>query len=529
MPLVSRKMHHSSLIKVFMVAITTTAFVARVFVFAVVVVVFLNGRYCYASCGAAVSATTAMSVSTTTPTGIATTTKTRAFSASSLSPHILCVGLAAVDFVATCNHFPQPDEKMRSTALQIQGGGNAANTACAIARLLSTHSQSDNNKSNHSSSNRSTTGSSLVTAVGDDANGDLILQELRDCFHVNVNHVERYPGNSPFSYILSAPVTVRDKNSRNNDNDKTENTRTIIHQPSSGDMSMEFVQSLSPLDHQTYTAVHFDVRYPTAAAVLGKRCVVANIPYSVDVERPRPGLLELLQQASVVICASTYCRQIVAASRNHNNQMNDPDNDNGSQGSAEQLLRQVMQEQAPKAVLAIQTMGGKGSFLIRLGQQEHANDKAPMKDGVVCLHNNKDRSKKHNNASNHPVVTVKDNVMYCPTFVGCNVVDTTGAGDAFQGGFLAALWAFASWRRYHNDDPDDDKRDPNSPLVPVEVPTDPTVLAHCLRVGTRVAARKIEHAGARSGLPSMADDEFIQAEMEALLHIAKSGTPEYCT
>jgi hypothetical protein len=55
-------------------------------------------------------------------------------------PRILSFGIAAVDFVAVVDHFPEPDEKIRSSSLLIGGGGNAANSACGwrtIVKLIS--------------------------------------------------------------------------------------------------------------------------------------------------------------------------------------------------------------------------------------------------------------------------------------------------------------------------------------------------------------------------------------------------------
>jgi sugar/nucleoside kinase (ribokinase family) len=37
--------------------------------------------------------------------------------------------------LAAVAQYPQPDEKLRTTALEVQGGGNAANALTAAARL----------------------------------------------------------------------------------------------------------------------------------------------------------------------------------------------------------------------------------------------------------------------------------------------------------------------------------------------------------------------------------------------------------
>jgi sugar/nucleoside kinase (ribokinase family) len=302
-------------------------------------------------------------------------------------PHIMCVGLATIDFVATVDHFPEPDEKMRSSTLIIEGGGNAANTACAMGRLSQFVDVT------------------LVTGVGDDANGAQIVSSIQSD---NVQVLaEKYPGNSPFSYIINTNVNG-------------ENTRTSIHQPASGDMSLKFVENVSLDD---ITAVHFDSRYPTAAVALARRCVDLGIPYSVDVERPREGLLELLQGATVVICNSNYCNTILGQPSTINK-------DEIDFRTSAHRLRSVMLEQAPNALIAVVTLGSKGSCLINLKDELRTEDQTSITSTSV-------------DEMNGPTVSIQSNCLYCTAFPNVDVVDSTGAGDAFIGGFLTTLWVSA--------------------------------------------------------------------------------------
>ncbi len=363
----------------------------------------------------------------------------------SSKPHVMCFGLSSIDFVATVDHFPEPDEKMRSSSLIIEGGGNAANTACAMGRLSKFIDVT------------------LVTGIGEDANGKNIVESIEN--HGVKVLAERFPGNSPFSYILNTDF-------------QGDNTRTIVHQPASGDISMRFVEDLSLDD---VSAAHFDCRYPHAAVAMAKRCVDAGIPYSVDVERPRDGLLEILQGASVVICSSNYCSTVLGKPPPVNT------NDHGYHEFANHL-RTVVGEQAPNAIIAVVTLGSKGSCLITL--HETMVDKQNVTSYI--------------DDANAPVVTLRHHCLHCSPFPNIEVVDSTGAGDAFIGGFLTTLWAYT--QRHQKVQNGNSRKRPS---------TDLQGLTSALRVASFVAARKIRQPGARKGLP-LSDDSFISSEFGSL-------------
>lgn len=352
-------------------------------------------------------------------------------------PKILCCGISTLDTIATLDEFPSPDAKVRSKTLHNYGGGNAANTAVAISRLGRMKVD-------------------LLTAVGNDANGDTIIKELAE-ENVGVENVQRYNGDSPYSYIMVA-----------------KDTRTIIHQPASSELSVSYVEDT--VDLSEYSAVHFDVRHPEAAVYLSKKCRDMGIPYSVDVERPREGLIELLQGATVVICNSDYCSLALGLPK-----------DSGDEIEMVSRFQKVLKEQAPNAKIGVMTMGSSGSFLIQ-NKVEYGNN-----NEVAISKSTRDGS---------PQVLEKCSSLWCDIFSNCEVVDTTGAGDSFQGGFLSAFWTS---RHYHTCTPED--------------PYDRLFLAHALRIGTAVAAMKVQKTGARAGLPN-AEDRFLNDEFECMgLHM----------
>ena len=346
---------------------------------------------------------------------------------------LLCVGISTLDTIATIDTFPTPDAKLRSTSLTHAGGGNAANTAFCIATL-------------------GVMGVDLVTSIGTDGHGDMMMKELQDGgVGVHETTVERYEGNSAWSYIMVMDAT-----------------RTIVHQPQTKELSLDFVKQLKV---ENYRAAHFDVRHPEAAVFLSKECRDRGVHYSVDVERPREGLDEILEGASVVICNSNYCDLVLG-----------DDSKTMAEDIVVKRLRQVFQEQAPKAKFVVMTMGSRGSCLILLAQSEEDDDLSEEEEIILGNEGNGDECK------NEAQVIEKYGALWCKALKDCDVVDTTGAGDAFQGAFLTALWGH------------------NMLETAKLVPTRKIILAHAMRIASTVAGRKVEKSGARDGIRRVDDD-----------------------
>ncbi|KAF0923683.1 hypothetical protein E2562_006657 [Oryza meyeriana var. granulata] len=50
-------------------------------------------------------------------------------------PRPLQIGVVSTDYLATVASFPNPDDKIRSLMLKVQGGGNTSNALTTAARL----------------------------------------------------------------------------------------------------------------------------------------------------------------------------------------------------------------------------------------------------------------------------------------------------------------------------------------------------------------------------------------------------------
>ena len=170
------------------------------------------------------------------------------------------------------------------------------------------------------------------------------------------------------------------------------------------------------------------------------------------------------------------------------------------------------------------TLGEQGACLIRLGEScnnacemeyDHTQKKFIIDDTAY------DPGYDYRDTTCHPKVIEKYGALWCEAWKGCDIVDTTGAGDAFQGGFLVALWTHALSESLHTNNRNDESntsikrpisRESRHYLAPT---TDKMILARALRIGTSVAARKLEKLGAREGLPGR-DDPFLREEFKLL-------------
>ncbi|GJP47215.1 hypothetical protein CLOM_g6432 [Closterium sp. NIES-68] len=182
-----------------------------------------------------------------------------------------CGGLC-IDYLAAVTAFPHPDDKIRSTSLEVQGGGNVGNTLTAISRLgLSTR---------------------IFTKLADDLLGKAMIAELQadgvDTSHVIVGS----GGMSPSTYIIV---------------DQQTNTRTCIHTPGApalhpSELSAAAIASLL----SGATLAYFDGRLADTTIKICQQAVALGLPVLVDAEKPRDGLDELLAHATYVVVSEKF-------------------------------------------------------------------------------------------------------------------------------------------------------------------------------------------------------------------------------
>ncbi|KAL2900357.1 Ketohexokinase [Bienertia sinuspersici] len=357
---------------------------------------------------------------------------------------VLGCGGVVVDLLAAVASYPKPDDKIRSTSFQVQGGGNAGNALTCVARLgLNPR---------------------LISKVADDAQGRGILEEL-EADGVNTSFIVVSPtGNSPFTYVIV---------------DNETKTRTCIHTPGDPPMVPEDL-SQSKLESALDGAkvAYFDVRLHETALVIAKEDAAAaakfqfeiiqltfiilnayskahlltknerkrrveaesvqatrrNIPILVDAEKKRDGLDELLNLATYVVCSEKFPQARFVWTE--------------ASSTPKALLSMLLK--LPKVKFVIVTLGEDGCIMLERSFSKASDLKEMYIDEVV-----ESLKQKTPNDYATPSCVSSSVIMLKADGVGAvcgrlhvgtaekippsEIVDTTGAGDAFIGAVLYGI------------------------------------------------------------------------------------------
>ncbi|KAL7226325.1 hypothetical protein ACSBR1_021441 [Camellia fascicularis] len=312
---------------------------------------------------------------------------------------LLGCGAVTEDFLAAVAAFPNPDDKIRSTSFQIQGGGNTGNALTCAARLgLKPR---------------------LISKVADDARGRGILEELEaDGIDTSFLVVSK-EGNSPFTYVIV---------------DKQTKTRTCIHTPGFPPMIPDDLSKLSLLSAlDGVRLIYLDGRLHETALVVAREANRRSIPILIDAERKREGLDDLLKFSDYVVCSAKFPQAWTEAP---------------SVPSA--LVAMLLR--LPNVKFVIVTLGEDGCIMLQRSITEGDQSEEMDIDSLL-------ESLKQRNDSNTVIPTCVSSVVTKlrahrmgtvsgRLFVGTaekipssELVDTTGAGDAFIGAVLYAICA----------------------------------------------------------------------------------------
>ncbi|KAI3749582.1 hypothetical protein L2E82_20196 [Cichorium intybus] len=318
------------------------------------------------------------------------------------SPIVLGFGGVGVDLLATVATFPNPDDKIRSTNLKVQGGGNAGNALTCAARLG--------------------LNARLISKVVNDAQGKGILEELKaDGVDVSFFAVSK-EGNSPFTYVIV---------------DNETKTRTCIHTPGSPPMIPEDLSNSTLLAAMAgVKLVYFDVRLPETALVVAHEANRRKIPILIDAERPREGLDDLLKLSDYVVC-SAKLPQAYAYTWT------------GAPSVSTALISMMLR--LPKLKFVIVTLGADGCIMLErnIAAENVEAEEMDVDDLLEIL------KRKSNTHSSSPTCISSDvtrlqakgiGTVCGKLFIGTaekipqsELVDTTGAADSFIGAVLYGI------------------------------------------------------------------------------------------
>ncbi|CAN0920383.1 KHK [Linum grandiflorum] len=312
---------------------------------------------------------------------------------------VLGCGAASVDLLAAVAAYPNPDDKIRTTSLKVQGGGNAGNALTCASRLgLNPR---------------------LISKVADDSQGRGVLAELEADGVDTSFFVVAKEGNSPFTYVIV---------------DNQTKTRTCIHTPGYPPMIPEDLSEsslTSALDGATL--VYFDGRLYETALVIAQEATRKNIPILIDAERKREGLDELLHLATYVVCSAKFPQSWTEAAT--------------IPSALVSLLLRL-----PKLKFVIVTLGEDGCIMLERSLIDASSSEEIDVDSLLeLLVHKKDVGTILPKCSSSGLTRIRAEgigTVNGRLFVGTaekippeELVDTTGAGDAFIGAVLYAISA----------------------------------------------------------------------------------------
>jgi len=388
-------------------------------------------------------------------------------------PLVVGLGVACVDMIATVQQYPRPDEKIRAVEVDLYSGGNIGNTLTAISRLGAADTK-------------------VVTKIGDDSHGALVRRDFAAA-GVDTSEVVVASDGAPtlLVYVIADQQTA---------------TRTCIAAPPKAEVEPHEVLAKRDALLDGAALVHLDSRHTAAAVALAAEANRRGVPVAVDVEKDRPPHLQtLLPLCDLVFTNESFPVAFFGSGE-------DGDGDGDEDDSSDDMLRTLRSMTrffgpGSRTSVVVTTRGEHGALLVRKrgtppSPSSSSSSTQSSRPPTTSCKGAVDRQlvnalcgplnvQRHVLAGSQTLqlrpaaassgtddpdsdADAAYDVLSCsawPLQPG-DLVDSTGAGDAFIGGFLSA------WVTGLGDD------------------------ASCLALATTVAAAKLRKKGAREGLPT---------------------------
>lgn len=183
-------------------------------------------------------------------------------------PNILLTGVSTLDIINQVSAYPAEDSEVRALSQMIRTGGNATNTAIVLQQLgLQT--------------------SLLVNRADDDAarliSTQLQARQINTCL-------------CPTQSSSSTPTSYITLNQFNG-------SRTIVHHRDLDELDSHYFLSL---DLRHFDWLHFEARNCVQMISMLKHAKSFNIPVSIELEKPRDGIDDVMSFADVLLVSRPF-------------------------------------------------------------------------------------------------------------------------------------------------------------------------------------------------------------------------------
>jgi sugar/nucleoside kinase (ribokinase family) len=398
---------------------------------------------------------------------------------------VLVIGACGLDRLLTVPAYPTADDKVRTTAYHEIGGGNAANTATAMALLSGASFLQDKNMN---------ICTKLLSKVGSDSIGKNVIEELKDA-GVDLSSPLFRIGEKGTTTGLTTIIVS-----------ELEQTRTCLHSPGTcGDLTLEDVDV--EMDEIFENVVHFhsDARHTEVALLLAREARKRGISVSLDVEKDRNSVaLDALLEVATMVFTNANQIEAYLSRLVHEREprygwqyAKDPTivakGDTSLRDTDMDLLAHALRPSVfftrwfgQKGKQVIITKGNMGALSVRCesvdwleGEDDASSNQIELSvdrdsDVVRVHHGFSDQSKIFRDEKTH--LSAEYQIHRAGVLPDIAVVDTTGAGDAFMGGYILAQ------------------------LIPGDFKDQAS-----LEFGCWVGGQKLQGPGARSALPKASD------------------------